>query len=159
MKTSRRTLIGFGAGIAALVILTIILVLTLGQHKAPLLSEDTPAGAVQRYLLAVQARDYPAAFSYLAPQETALPVNGKTSFQTYDEWLMSTQNSGKSTWKATLGSVNITGSSASVEVMIDIFRTEGPLGNPISTNTLIFMLKNSGEKWLILSPADLYWLY
>jgi hypothetical protein len=156
MKTSNRTLIGFGIAMATLVIATIVLVLTLGQSNAPLLAENRPEGIVQRYLLAIQDKNYPAAYLYLAPTD---PKNINAPAQTYDNWLMSAQNSGNSTWKANLGQVNITGDTASVIVMIDVFRAVGPLGNPVSTNTMTFLLKQTGPDWLIISPVDLYWLY
>jgi len=55
--------------------------------------------------------------------------------------------------------VDIIGDTASGEVIIDVFRTDGPLGNPVNTNNLTFMLKNNGGVWLILTPDSLYWLY
>jgi hypothetical protein len=130
--------------------------LTLGKSNAPLLAENTPEGTIQRYLLAVQDKDYPTAYTYLVPLDSG---NGDNKTQTYDNWLQSAQNRGTSTWKANLGKVDITGDTASVIVMIDIFRPGGPLANPVSTNNMTFMLKNSGSRWLIILPTDLYWLY
>ena len=156
MKTSNRTLVGFGIGIAALVIITIILVLTLGRSNQTLLPENTPQGVVQRYLQAVQEKNYQVAYNYLTPADPKIP-NGP--FQSYDNWVMSTQNSNNSTWKANLGSVNTNGYNATVEITIDIFRPVGPFGNPVNTNTMTFVLKKTGANWMIISPTDLYWLY
>lgn len=156
MKTSSRTLIGFGIAIAVLVIVTVILVLTTGRGNAPLLAINTPEGVVQRYLVAVQEKNFATAYNYLAPYD---PKNPDNPTQTYDNWLSSAQNSGNSTWKANLGQVNITGDTASVTVIVDVFRAGGPFGNPVSTNNMNFMLKKTGANWLIISPTDLYWLY
>jgi len=156
MKTSNRTLVGFGIGIVALVIITVILVLTLGRSNPTLLPENTPQGVVQRYLQAVQEKNYQIAYNYLTPAD---PKNPNGPFQSYDNWVMSTQNSSNSVWKANLGTVNINGDNATVEVMIDIFRPGGPLGNPVNTNNMTFLLKKTGTNWLIISPTDLYWLY
>jgi hypothetical protein len=156
MKTSSRTLIGFGIAIAVLIIVTIILVLTLGKGKAPLLSENTPQGVVQRYLVAIQEKNYPAAYAYLSPQD---PKNINTPAQTYDNWLISAQNNTSTTWKASLGTVTTTGDSATVIVMIDVFRAGGPFSNPVNSRNMTFILKQSGSTWLIISPTDLYWLY
>ncbi len=156
MKTSSRTLLGFGIAIAVLIIVTIILVLTLGQGNAPLLSENTPQGVVQRYLVAVQEKNYPAAYAYLVPQD---PKNLNSPPQTYDNWLISVQNNTNTTWKASLGTVTTTGDSATVIVMIDVFRAGGPFSNPVNSHTTTFILRQSGLSWLIISPTDLYWLY
>ena len=156
MKSSNRTLVGFGIGIGALVTITIILVLTLGGGNPTILPENTPQGVVQRYLQAVQEKNYQIAYNYLAPAD---PKNPNGPFQSYDNWVMSTQNSNNSTWKANLSNVNINGDNATVEVMIDIFIPGGPLANPVRTNTLTFILNKRASNWLITSPTDLYWLY
>jgi hypothetical protein len=156
MRTSSRTLIGFGTAIAVLIIVTIILVLTLGKGNAPLLSENTPQGVVQRYLVAVQEKNYPVAYAYLSPQD---PKNLNNPAQTYDNWLISAQNNTNTTWKASLGTVTTTGDSATVIVMIDVFRAGGPFANPVNSHNTTFILKQSGSNWLIISPTDLYWLY
>jgi hypothetical protein len=156
MKKSNRTLIGFGIAIAVLIIGTIILVLTLGKGNAALLSDKTPEGIVQRYLMAVQAKNYPAAYAYLVPQD---PKNINSPIQTYDNWLTSAQNNTNTTWKANLGSVIITGDSATVIAMIDVFQPGGPFANPVHTNNITFILNKSGSNWLINSPTYLYWLY
>ena len=155
MKTSSRALIAFGIGIVALVLLAVILVLTLGRSNAPLFSESRPEGIVQRYLLAIQNQDYPAAYDYLAPDSG----NPDAPNPSYDNWLSSAQNSINSTWKADLGEVNITGDSASVTVVLSDFRTGGPFMDPVNTHSVIFLLKKSGSSWKITSPANLYWLY
>ena len=156
MRNSNRTLMVFGIGIGILIITTIILVLTLGRGTANLLAENTPEGVVQRYLLAIQEENYPTAFSYLIPQD---PKDINNPVQTYDEWLMNVRNSSNNTWKASLGAVKITGDSATVDVMIDVFRPGGPFANPVSTNNETFILKKSVSSWLIISPTYLYWLY
>ena len=161
MRTSSRALIGFGAAIAVLVIVTIVLVLTLGKGNAALLSEKTPEGTVQRYLIAIQDQNYAAAYQYLSPQDLSpqVPENIKEPVLTYDNWLTSVQQSANSTWKADLGKVTISGDTASVTITIDVFREEGRLGNPVNTHDMTFMLKKADTGWLIISPTDLYWLY
>jgi len=160
MKSSNRTLIGFGIGIAVLVIITIILAITLGNGNVPQLSENTPEGIVQRFLLAVQEKNYPLAYNYLVPPDSNDPnyIKGGPPFS-YDNWVMSAQYTGKSTWKANLGKVNLSGATASVDVIIDSFQPNGPFGNPINSHTVTFFLKKIEANWLITSPTDLYWLY
>jgi hypothetical protein len=160
MKTSNRTLVVFGIGIALLVVVAVILGLTLGKEKTPLLSENTPQGIVQRYLLAIQEKNYPVAYDYLSPPDVNDPNYIKQSpISSYDNWVTSAQYSGNSVWKANLGKVDFSGTTANVDVIIDSFRPEGPFGNSVSNHTVTFFLKKVGDNWLITSPVDLYWLY
>jgi hypothetical protein len=156
MRTSSRTLLGFGIGLGILIVVTIILALTLGRGNSPLMAENTPQGIVQRYLLAVQEKNYSAAYNYLAPSD---PKNVNGPIQSYDMWLQASQNSANSTWKANLGQVSISGETANVGITIEVLRPGGPFGNPVNTNNITFFLKKVGANWLIVSPADLYWLY
>jgi hypothetical protein len=155
MQTSRRILIGFGAGILVLIIAAVVLVVTTGHRNPPMLASDTPQGTVQRFLMAIQEKDYRAAYDYLLFPNPTAP---KVPTESYDSWLLSARFSSDSTWKASLGSVEISGDTASLNVIIDIFRAEGPLGNPISSQNMTFILKKSGPDWRIISPVDLYWL-
>jgi hypothetical protein len=152
MKTSNRWLLIFGAAIGALVIVAIVLVLTLPAKEAPLLPEDTPEGTVQRYLLALEAEDYATAWSYLSP-----PASEKL---TYEDWMRSAVSSGeKPGLKATLGKSAITGSTATVDVVVDVFRPSGPFDNPVSTNHFSFVLTKQGTSWKITSPTYVWWFY
>jgi hypothetical protein len=152
MKSSNRWLLIFGAAIGVLVIVAIVLVLTLPAKEAPLLSEDTPEGTVQRYLLALEAEDYATAWSYLSP-----PASEKL---TYEDWMRSAVSPGeKPGLKVTLGKSAITNSTATVEVIVDVFRPGGPFGNPVSTNHFSFVLTKQGTSWKITSPTYVWWFY
>jgi hypothetical protein len=126
VKASSRVLLGFGITIAILVITTVILVFSLGQGNAPPLPEDTPQGTIQRYLLAVQEKNYIQAYNYIAPPAATADNSRPSPPQSFEFWLQSAQNNANSTWKATLGNTIITGNSASVEVMVEVFRPAGP---------------------------------
>ncbi|MBI4313096.1 MAG: hypothetical protein HY681_15165 [Chloroflexi bacterium] len=65
MSASTRWLIGIAAGIALLVILSIAVALARGG-EAPLLDEGKPEGIVQRFLLAVEDKEYVKAHGYLS---------------------------------------------------------------------------------------------
>lgn len=65
MSASTRWLIGIGAGIALLIVASVVIALARGG-QAPLLAETTPEGVVQRFLLAVQDKDYAKAHGYLS---------------------------------------------------------------------------------------------
>jgi hypothetical protein len=159
MQSSNRVLIGFGIGLAVLVILTVVLVLSLGQKSAPALPQNTPEGTVQAYLVAVQEKDYTRAYSYLMPFPT--PTDNLKPYPpySYENWLNSARNTGNVAWKATLGRTSITGNKATVEVNIEVFRPAGPFDNPVHTNNITFALTQEGDRWLITTPTDLFWIY
>jgi hypothetical protein len=156
MSTAKRTLIGFAIGIGALLIVTIILVLTLGSRQPALLDASTPQGVVQRYMLAIQDKQYQTAYGYLAPVD---PKNPDSPFQSYENWLMSVNNSDNSTWKANLGEVTVNGETANVQVNIDVFHPGDGLSNPVRSNSIVFNLKKTGSNWMIISPTYVYWMY
>jgi hypothetical protein len=160
MKTSSRALLGFGVGIVVLVMITVGLVLTLGKGNPPLLDENTPQGIVQRYMNAIQEKNYQAAYNFLAPVDPNDPNYPKgPPIYSFDNWVMSAQNAGNITWRANLGKVSTSGDNANVETIIDTFRPNGPFGNPVNSHNVTFFLKKVGSNWLITSPMDLYWLY
>ena len=156
MKSHNRLLIGFGAGILALVIISIALVIAVGQQEPALLPENSPEGTVQRYMIAVQSGDLNKAYDYLAPVEPG-DVNYKP--QTREQWIASGQYRSDNTWKANLVKVILSGDTARVDVIIETFRAGGPFDNPTYSRTITFNLSKQGEKWLILSPHDLYVFY
>jgi hypothetical protein len=157
VKTSSRLLMGFGIGILVLVIITVALALSLGQGNAPPLSADTPEGTVQRFLLAIQSKDYRTAYNYLVPPPTPADINSAP--RSFDYFSSSAQNASTNTWKANLGKTTLDGDTASVNITLEIFVSGGPFGNPIRSHEVMFFLKKTDAVWLITSPTDLYWLY
>lgn len=153
MKSSKRWLIIFGAAIGLLVIVAVALVLTMNQSDGtPSLPEDTPGGVVERYILALQAKDYTTAYSYLSP-----PAEEKL---TYEKWRESFGGYGEENeTRITLGETTTTGSEATVAVTVDIFRADEPFDNPVSTQHIYFLLKQEGVSWKITSPTYVWWFF
>jgi hypothetical protein len=153
VKSSKRWLIIFGAAIGLLVIVAIVLVFTMSrQEGAPLLSENTPEGVVQRYLLALQDKEYMTAYSYLSP-----PADEKL---TYEKWRESFGWYGEQNEvRVTLEEPAVTGNEATVEVTVDVFRAGGPFDNPVSTQRITFFLKQEGASWKITSPTYVGWFF
>lgn len=151
MTPSNRLLVGFGAGITLLVLVTIGLALTLGRQSAPLLPPDTPEGTVQRYLLALKEEDYALAESFLLITDSGKPPG----FPPYRS------PTSPPAWKANLGKTSVAGDHALVEVIVDVFHgLNGPFDNPVRTVNIVFSLERQPEgEWLISSPLDTYWLY
>ena len=157
--SSSRLLLAFGGAIGVLVIVAVVLVLTIaGAKDAPLLSEDTPEGTVQRYLLALKAEDYEQAYSYLS--STALTEYSYYEF--YDEWSRPFSRRQESPgWKATLGKSSVIGDEATVDVVVDvfIFRPSGLFENPVRTQYITFHLKKVDASWSIVDPVWLWFFY
>ncbi len=152
MKSSNRLLIIFGSAIGVLVLVAIILVLAMPAHQPALLPEDTPEGTVQRYFIALQNEDYAKAYSFITQ-----PADPK---MTSDIWRgQYNRPVEKNVWKVTIGKAKIIGNEATVDVVIDVFRPQGPLSDPINTNNISFSLRKAGTGWTIISPFDLWWLY
>ena len=157
MKSSNRLLIIFGSAIGVLVLVAIILVLVMPAHQPALLPEDTPEGTVQRYFIALQNEDYAKAYSFITQPDMTRPEDHK---MTYDMWRgQYNRPSEKNAWKATIGKAIIIGNDATVDVVIDVFRPQGPFSDPINTNRMSFSLRKAGAGWTIISPFDLWWLY
>ena len=155
MNSSRRWLFIFAIVIGALVIATVSLVLLTKGNKVTLLPEDSPQGTVQRYLMAVQEKDYQKAFGYLSFSPT-------DKITTYNDWIVMfgpSQASSQSVWKATLGKIKVIGNNATVEVNIDTAHPGGLFGNSQYSQLIIFQLAKTANVWLITSPTYISWIY
>ena len=153
VKSSNRFLLGFGIAIGVLVVASVVLVLALGGRTSPLLPENTPEGTVQRFLQAVEQQDWAKAYSYLGADRSGRKL-------TFDEWHRSIPVSGgRAGWKAALGSTVTSGDEVAVEVVVDVFRPNGPFEDPVDTFRLNYSLRREGDTWKIITPADLWWLY
>lgn len=155
MKSSTRFLLGFGIAITVLVVVTVVLVLTI-KGNVTLLPGNTPQGVVQRFLIAVQDQDYEKAFSYLQIQENGRVLSFNDWYQTTFSWFRS---SSQTSWKATLGKTVQVGDTATVEVLVDVFRPGGPFNNPVQTQDVSYQLTKTADGWFITSRPVLYWLF
>ena len=155
MKSSNRWLYYFGIAIGLLVVVTVVLALTVGSpSESNLLSQDTPEGTVQRFLLAVKDGDYLAAESYLAPPDS------ENTRPEIDALKNRISTSGEDPgWKASLGDTEITGNEATVGVTVDVFRPRGPFENSVDTYQVTFFLTRESGEWKITSPLNIWWLY
>jgi len=138
------------------VIATVSLVLLTKGDEVELLQEDTPQGIVQRYLIAIQEKNYQKAYNYLS-------FDPLQKISTYDDWLRMVigelQISNQSTWKATLGKITQNVDNATVEVTIDTFRPRAPFEDPLHSQQINFQLSKINGKWVITSPTYIYWFY
>ncbi len=151
MKSSRRFLLVFGAAILALAALMLILTLTLGGQEAPLFPADTPQGVVQRYLQALDRSDYTTAATYLATTD----INGKPLTPPFTPYPV--PEASRPAHRVSLGQVSVSGTTATVEVVVETFRPAGPFNNSVMTNHISFSLRQESGNWRIAAPTDYYW--
>ena len=158
MNSSRRWLVIFAIAIGVLVLATVSLVLFTKNSQVTLLSADTPQGTVQRYLIALQEKDYQKAYSYLSFDSSL-----KMPYMSYNDWLSSVSampgTYNQTAWKATLGKVTLDGDNATVEVTIDTFRAGGLFSNSQNSQIIPFQLSRTAGVWFITSPNYVYWIY
>lgn len=147
MKSSNRFLLGFGIGLGVLVLITIIMVI-VSDRQTTVYPENTPEGVVQRFLQAEQSGDFQKAYSY-----TYVEQNGKRlTLQDLMPYYSRPPGYQTSSWRATLGRATTAGNTSVVEVIVDRFQSQGPFGNPIFSQTVLFNLTSINGTWYITSP-------
>ena len=154
MNSSRRWLFISAIVIGLLVIATVTLVLLTKGNKVTLLPENSPQGTVQRYLMAIQEKDYQKAFGYLS-------FSPMDKITTYNDWILTVgaPQSRQSVWKATLGKITLNNDNATVEVTIDTFYPGGLFGDSQYSRQIDFLLIKTNNSWFITSPTYIYWIY
>ncbi|MDD5288152.1 MAG: hypothetical protein PHY28_03465 [Dehalococcoidales bacterium] len=153
MNSSRRWLIIFAAAIGILVVTAVALVLFTGKDSVTLLQEDAPQGIVQRFLMAVQDKDYQKAYNYLLQGDTKTDI-------LYKDWAMSVPSATQSSWKATLGETILRDEQATVEVSVEVFSPDGLFfTDSLRNQQITFHLTKIGDSWFITSPIYMYWFY
>lgn len=153
MKSSNRFLLWFGITIGLLVIVTVVLVLTVGSKPAELLPADTPEGVVQRFLQAVQDNDYQKAYTYLHVVEKGVVM----TYASWATWISPSPRSDRQAWKATLGDTLLTGSTATVDVIVETFQPGGPFEDPVNSHQVRFNLGKIDGTWYITTRPPMYY--
>jgi len=148
MKSPNRWLLIFGIAIGTLALTAVALVLVL-QKDSPLLPADTPAGVVQRFILAVKEQDYETADIYLSAD--LLTRRGETPWQDYYP-----SNYDPPAWQATLGETIYKNETAIVPVTLDTFHSGSPLANTVYSRSITFTLVTENGAWKIDQP-DYLW--
>ena len=150
---SDKFLIGIVLGIVILVIVAISVVLSRGQAEE-YVADDTPAGVVHNYFLAVQRRDYDKAYHYLSDEIKAKPD--------LNDFILTVENYGnrpESSLK--IDESAISDNRAQVRVAITTYYGGGGLfdrGSYTSRDTVHLRATPAGE-WKILQFPYPYWGY
>lgn len=153
MKGSDKFLLLLLAAIAAIVIAALVAVL---RTPAPVYqSEDTPAGVVHNYLLAVRQGDYERAHGYLSPDLVNMPsVAGFVDDIGQNPWSF---DRGGSTAVSVEDTQMFSDGTARVSVALTTFEG-GPFDSGQYSRLFGMTLKPQGDTWRLTYGED-YWFF
>ena len=144
-------LLGILAGIGALLVLALIAIVFLRQ-PAQELPVNTPGGTVQRFLQALDRREYDRAYDYLG---SAADKPSREEFTRYNADRLAYDQTSR---RLQIEQESISGESATVVVAVTHFSTGGPLfGSSEWTESETFALRREAGSWLITSLPYQYW--
>ena len=144
-----RFLLGILVGIGVLVIVALALFYTR-QDNQEYVSDTTPEGVVQNYVLALYKDDYDKAYAYLADGDNKPTYNEFR--QAFFNRLVSPGNAGLE-----IGETEIVGEEAYVNVYL-IYNPSGPFSSGYR-NSESARLERQGGKWKLLQRPYNFWLY
>jgi hypothetical protein len=144
-----RFLTGILIGITVLIIAALAIFFTR-KDNLNYVSDDTPAGVVQNYVVAIHKHDYERAYSYLAnlPNRPSVDLFRKA----FLNHLVDPTNVGLE-----IGKTEISGTSATVSLGI-IFNPNDPFSNGYR-NTDFAQLVNQNSAWKINQLPGSFWAY
>jgi Tfp pilus assembly protein PilW len=145
-----RFLIGILIGIGVLIAAALVVFFTR-QNKQTYISDNTPDGVVHNYVLALLNKDYQKAYGYLAD------LDNKPTFdqfrQSFAVGKLNPSNAG-----VKIGTANITGEDASVEVDM-VYTPSDPFSSGYNNAGSAQLVKQNGA-WKISSmPTYNLWDY
>jgi hypothetical protein len=144
-----RFLIGILVGIAVLVVLALAVFFTRKDNLV-YVADDSPAGVVQNYVVAVHKRDYEKAYGYLAD------VPGRPDLEQFRRSFLNHMVN-PDTAGLEIGKTEINGSDATVELGI-LYRSGDPFGSN-NRNTDYAQLINQNGIWKLRQMPYNFWLY
>ena len=144
-----RFLIGILVGIGVLVIVALALFFTRKDNQE-YVSNATPEGVVQNYVLALYKDDYDKAYAYLAEAEDKPTYNEFR--QAFFNHFVDPGNAGLE-----IGKTEIIGEEAYVGVSL-IYNPSGPFSSGYR-NTETAHLKRQNGEWKLLQMPYNFWLY
>ncbi len=144
-----RFLIGILIGIAVLVAAALVVFFTRKDNQV-YVTDDTPTGVVQNYVVALYKRDYEKAYGYLADLEY------KPSQDQFHQAFLN-HNVDPSNAGLEIGSVEISGDSASV-TLSTIFSQGDPFASGYRNTEYAALVREKGA-WKIKQMPYNFWSY
>lgn len=147
-------LIGIVIGIVVLVIVALMVVLLRRPGNESYIADDTPAGVVHNYFLAVQRKDYEKAYGYLSDD-----LNSKPNL---DKFIRDLDNYGSQSDAALqMGETTQSTERAQVDVAITTYHAGGIFDSNTYTdrNTAYLQAAPDGSGWRLTQFPYPYWGY
>lgn len=153
MRASSRGLMVMMAVVVLLAVVALVIGLVLGGNEK-VLPQDSPEGAVQGFLLAVQGGEYKKAYEYLGSR---LKANCA-----YERFLEQRPGGKIEEIQATLAGTRTFDGQVEVKVLVTRFRTSGPFiapfDSPASSYPETYILVQEEGQWrFVQMPWPLYW--
>lgn len=147
-------LIGIIAGIVLLVIVAIVTVLLRAPESEEYIADDTPAGIVHNYFLAIQRKDYEKAYSYLSDELESKPD--------FDKFIRDVDGFGYSSQASLkIGETRLGDARSQVDVSIITYQQGGLFESSSYTNqgTAYLQATPDGAGWKLTEFPYPYWGY
>jgi hypothetical protein len=141
---SRVWLIGVVAFVLALVVAGLVVALITTRGGVDLLPADSPEGAVQRYLLALEDDDYAEAYEYVAD----LSKSGCT----FEEFVRLASRRGVRDSHMTLEGTQRFDDTAIVTAGVTVFEPDVPFGASEYTYERTYQLELEDRQWRLTWP-------
>ena len=137
-----RSLLFIGAGILALLGISVVVVLALGRTATPEYPADSPEGTLQRYLATFEEGDYEAAYEYFSER-----VKEQMSVDDYRRNLDMYQGA-PTAQRVLFQGTDGDGDRVRVQLVIEYFYDDGFGGGSSSMPRQVNMVREDGE-WRI----------
>jgi len=159
MKGIDKLLVAILGGIVALIVVGLAVLFLIGTRSETVLSEDTPEGVVQRFVLALEKRDADAAYNYLSGAvKSRWSLDEFRSAVAMGPQMFGPSPSGERSSRAVLNKVTVSGDTANVLVTISTGAAGGPLTYDEYTRDELFTLRHEGGQWKIESFPEYEYL-
>lgn len=151
-RSGNRSLILIGAGVVALTIVTVIVVLLVGAREATDFAADSPEGTLQGYLTAYEAGDLDASYAYFSA-DVRRRMNPEDYRRAVDAHggAHGTEPARRILFERTTGQ----GDRVQVHLSVEEFSTDGLNGNAYRSPRNVRLVREAGQ-WRI--DDALVWL-
>jgi hypothetical protein len=148
MRTlSSKWLAGIAAVVVVLIVASVAVALTVGRETTKSLPESEPEGIVQRYILAVQDRDYRLAHSYLS--ERLKDFCTEEHLRSSSRWFAERSGEGRITL---VGTDTLSDGRREVRVRITDVNVSPPFGVNEYSHEERYLLTQADGQWRIDAP-------
>lgn len=144
-----RPLLFIGAGVLALVIVSVAVVLLLGRGASTEFPADSPEGAFQRYLAAYEDRDYATAYGYFSED-----VQAQMSVEDYRQGAQMYSGGmgfGGTSQRVLFQDTEGDGDRVRLNLVVEYFYGDGMSGGSDRYPLQVSMIREGGE-WRVDDP-------